>query len=283
MKTRLLHLLLLTCALLVTSVGAQNPLPPPNNDYDYHLPGLNDSDWMKNWSNKARPAAEARVLTKGVLAPAQADRLKYAGFLSQPKTGLVRLLPRQVNNSKFFRPNTVKINGGGAYYSFAYLSHEYGFGSDLELATTVIFHGRDEQPPDHHFLVGFSGNDFGLITNIGDVPIESVSGNDSNAAFMLNYKPARAVQRANCEHRMLGVGIKYNGQTYSNRAAIETNSTYLLRSIVYDKSDVLVAFRVVGQDADESVTLAWKLLKDFNRPTLDRNRKPDPNFKCPIR
>jgi hypothetical protein len=82
---------------------------------------------------------------------------------------------------------------------------------------------------------------------------------------------------------MLGVGIKYNGQTYANRGEIQTNSTYLLRSINYGSSDVLVAFRVVRQDPDDSVTIAWRLLKDFDRPTLDRNSKPDPNFKCPIR
>jgi len=277
MKSRLPYLLLLTCALLVTSVVAQKPLEPVSNDY--HLP---DSDWMKNWS-RSRPAAEPRVVTKGVLATAEADRLTYAGFLSQKNTGLVRLLPRQVSNSKFYRPATLKINGGGAYYSFANLSHEYGFGSDLELATTVIIHGRDEQPPEHHFLVGFAGADFGLLTNIGDVPIESISRKDPSGEFLLNYKPPSAEQRAHCEQRMLGVGIKYAGQTYASRAEIQMNSTYLLRSINYGISDVLVAFRVVRQDADESVTIAWKLLKDFNRPTLDRNSRPDPNFKCPIR
>ena len=233
-------------------------------------------------SRPTRPATEARVLTKGALAPADADRLQYASFLSRSDTGLVRLLPRQFKNSKFFRPNNVKINGGGAYYSFANLSHEYGWGSDISLETVSRFYGANEQPPDHHFQVGFAGADFGLLTNLGDVPIESVSRNDANVAFMLNYKPPRAEQRARCEHRMLGVGIEYNGQKYASRATIETNKTYLLRSVNYDVSDVLVAFRVVRQDPDDSVTIAWKLLKKFNVPTLDRNR-PDPNFKCPIR
>jgi hypothetical protein len=281
-KNRLPHLLLLTCAFLVTPVAAQNPLPPPNGDYNYHLPGLDNADWANSRSNITRPAAEARVLTKGVLAPAEADRLKYASFLSQSNTGLLRLLPRQFNNSKFFKPNVPKIHGGGAYYSFAHLSHEYGFGSDLELATVSKFYGSNEQPPDHHFQVGFAGADFGLLTNIGDVPIESVSRNDANLAFMFNYKPPRAEQRARCEYRMLGVGIEYSGQKYASRAAIETNSTYLLRSINYDTSDVLVAFRVVRQDQDDGVTIAWKLLKNFSVPTLDRH-KVDPNFKCPIR
>src|SRR5204863_2690598 len=112
--------------------------------------------------------------------------------------------------------------------SFAHLSHEYGFGSDLELATILKFYSRDEQPPDHHFQVGFAGADFGLLANIGDVPLETVSRTDAKVAFMLNYKPPRMEPRARCEQRMLGVGLQYDGQTYSNRAAIEPNSTYLL-------------------------------------------------------
>jgi hypothetical protein len=287
-KSRLLHLLL-TGAFLLAPVAAQNPVPPPNGDYDYHLPGLNDSDWMNTnisrhpntGSNRTRPSAEPRVLTKGVLAPAEADRLAYAGFLSQRNTGLIRLMPRQFSTSKFYRPNSLKINGGGAYYSFAHLSHEYGFGSDLELSSTMKYYNQNEMPPDHRFHVGFAGADYGLMTNIGDVAIESVSRDDPSGEFMLNYRPPRDEQRARCEYRMLGAGLQYGGRLYGNRLPIQVNSTYLLRSINYNTSDVLVAFRVVRQDPDGSVTLVWKLLKNFNRPTLDP--RPDPNFKCPIR
>jgi hypothetical protein len=278
-KSQLLHLLL-TGAFLLAPVAAQNPLPPPNGNYDYHLPGLNDPAWATPNASR-RPRSEARVLTKGALAPAEADRLTYAKFLAQSNTGLVHLLPRLNKNSKFAQPDAVKINGGGAYYSFYHLSHEYGFGSDLELSTITKYYGPKEMPPDHNFQTGFAGADYGLMTNIGDVPIESVSRDDPSGEFMLNYRPPREEQRARCEYRMLGAGLQYGGRLYANRMPIQTNSTYLLRSINYETSDVLVAFRVVRQDPDGSVTLVWKLLKNFNRPTLDP--RPDPNFKCPIR
>ncbi len=282
MKSRLLLLLLLTCALLVAPAAAQFPEPPPNSNYRNPLPRL-DTDSTGNSSNRTSPRSEARVLTKGALAPAESDRLMYASFLSQSNTGLVRLVPNPHKNSKFARPDAVKIRGGGAYYSFYYLSHEYGRGSDLELASTLMFSGHTELPPTHHFAVGFAGADFGLMTNIGDVPIESVTRDDPSGAFMLKYVPPSLEQRARCEYRMLAVGVKYDGRMYANRLPIETNATYLLRSINYDSSDVLVAFRVVRQDPDESVTIAWKLLKKFNRPTLDPRLKPDPTFQCPIR
>jgi len=51
---------------------------------------------------------------------------------------------------------------------------------------------------------------------------------------------------------------------------IQMNTTYLLRSISYGRSDVVVAFRVVRQDTDASVTIAWKLLKKFDPLNLKR-------------
>jgi hypothetical protein len=43
-----------------------------------------------------------------------------------------------------------------------------------------------------------------------------------------------------------------------------------VRSVDYGGSDVLVAFRVVRQDADGSVVLLWKMLKKFDKPVLER-------------
>jgi hypothetical protein len=48
-------------------------------------------------------------------------------------------------------------------------------------------------------------------------------------------------------------------------------ATYILRSIDYSESDVLVAFRVVRRDTDGSVIIAWKLLRKYAVPQLARN------------
>jgi hypothetical protein len=42
----------------------------------------------------------------------------------------------------------------------------------------------------------------------------------------------------------------------------------VLRAINYRVSDVLVAFRVIRQDADGSMILLWKMLKTFPTPEL---------------
>jgi hypothetical protein len=48
------------------------------------------------------------------------------------------------------------------------------------------------------------------------------------------------------------------------------NNSYVLRSIDYARSDLLVAFRIVRQDSDGSVVLLWKLLKKYPTPALAR-------------
>src|SRR6185369_12527837 len=74
--------------------------------------------------------ADLAILEKKFLAPAPEDQSAYADFLGQPETGLIRLLPREkfdpIGNTK----SGMTIRGGGAYYSFARLTHEYG-GSDI--------------------------------------------------------------------------------------------------------------------------------------------------------
>ena len=56
---------------------------------------------------------------------------------------------------------------------------------------------------------------------------------------------------------------------YKSRITAIAGNTYALRSIDYDRSDLLVAFKIVRQD-DDSLTLAWKMLKKYPTPRLER-------------
>jgi hypothetical protein len=60
------------------------------------------------------------------------------------------------------------------------------------------------------------------------------------------------------------------GTTYGERLRMGLNTTYLVRSVDYNTSDVLVAFRVVRIDTDGSATILWKLLKKYPAPKLAR-------------
>ena len=198
---------------------------------------------------------EIAVLEKQFLEPSEEDQARYAEFLRQPDTGLIRLLPRETFDSQTYRDakKTMVVRGGGAYYSFVRLTHEYGFGSDLEL--------------DHsEFVVGFAGADFGFMTNLGDIPIESVGPDTRGVNVFATYKPPRAEEVARKEYRKLYDGTELEDVSVRSRVPVVSGATYLLRSINYRNSDVLVAFRVVRVDSDGSVVIAWKMLKKFGKP-----------------
>ena len=61
---------------------------------------------------------------------------------------------------------------------------------------------------------------------------------------------------------------------YKSHLPVKLGSTFLVRSINYDYTDVLVAFQVVRKDTDGSLIIAWKMLKRFPKPELVRTVQP---------
>lgn len=200
---------------------------------------------------------ELKQTEQEFLAPSDKDLAKNAEFLTQPDTGLIRLLPREVFQDK------LTILGGAAYYSFTRLTHEYGFGSDIELAQ-------------EKFSVGFAGADFGFLTRLGKVPIEEVTLADPAATFLATFVTPTVEADARAQYQRSVAGFDVNGFTYKSSVAVKKKCAYLLRSINYFGSDVLVAFRIVSQDDDGSVVIVWRILKRFpvaqltGSPTLSK-------------
>lgn len=215
--------------------------------------------------DRAKAASEIESLREQIkareatlLAPADEDRKAHAEFLAQADTGLVRLLPREKWDYK------LSTRGGGAYYSFAHLTHEYGHGSDIELQQ-------------EHLSVGFAGADFGFLVSLGDMPVENVSEETEAVQFMASFKTPSAEPEARASRRRFAYhpGHQSGRWTYKSRLPVVEHQTYALRSVNYGYSDVLVAFRVVRRDTDGSVVLLWKILKRYPKPALERNATPD--------
>ena len=183
------------------------------------------------------------------LAATAEDLAAYSEFLKQPDTGMARLMPREKYDG------TLLIRGGGAYYSFTRLTNEYGYGDDIELQQGKL-------------QVGFAGADFGFLTSLGDVPIESITADDPGIHFLAAFNTPSAEAEARAQNRKSGEGFIVEGFTYRNFLPMTSNTTYGLRSINYGDSDVLVALRVTRQDTDGSVVLAWKVLRRFPVPQL---------------
>lgn len=218
------------------------PAPPPPESSDR-------TTLAADVAGKREVLAESERL---LLAPPAEDLEAYADFLRRPKTGLVRLLPREVFEDK------LAIRGGGAYYSFTRLTHEYGHGSDIELSNDQL-------------STGFAGANYGLLVDLGDVPLEEVTRETYGVRQLDEHRPPSQLAKAREEQRRSMEGFEAAGFRYEDRVPARLDNTYALRSIDYDTSDVLVAFRVVRKESDGSVVLLWKLLKQYSKPKLARD------------
>jgi len=85
-----------------------------------------------------------------------------------------------------------------------------------------------------------------------------------------------------CEFKRFRKGVVVDEMLYKRSLPVQVNSTYLLRSINFGTSDLLIGFRVARKEPDGSVIVAWKKLKEFRRPDFDRVSNVNPN-QCPIK
>jgi hypothetical protein len=190
---------------------------------------------------------------KATLAPPAEDAAQFASFLSQPDTGLVRLLPRDPKNFN----GRLSVRGGGAYYSFAHLVHEYNYGSDVGL----------EQG---HFLAGFAGASYGLLFDLGDVPLADVTTETGPVKFLASFSPPPLEAEARKIQSQLHDGYQDGWFVYRRSIPTVVGHTYALRSVDYEMSDVLVAFRVLREDEENGgVIILWRMLKRFPEPRLE--------------
>lgn len=248
---------------------AQDPTSGPPPFGDKHVGGDVPIDERLTRPRESRARSEARVITKGPLAPSKEDRTAFAAFLRMPDTGLMRLIPA---GKVSYRPGPTAVSGGGAYYSFANVTHYPGYGSDIRLSAGSLSVG--------------SVSGYGLLITLGDVPLEKVVLTDPRAEFVSSYESADTVIQARAETLRFRQTAIIDGSSYQATLPVEVNSTYLVRSINYGqpifgpnnssrppasarRTDVLVAFKVVRKDADDSLIIAWKLLKKYSEPKLN--------------
>ncbi|HLF84222.1 MAG TPA: hypothetical protein VI837_08620 [Blastocatellia bacterium] len=187
-----------------------------------------------------------------LLAPSAEDRAQFAEFLLQPDTGLARLLPREKYREK------LTLREGGAYYSFTRLSNSYDRDPQISLERDTL-------------RTGFVGADFGFLASLGDIPIETVGLDHKGVQYLAAFAAPSVEPEAREQYHKNGVGFTVGGYLYKSSLPTMAAKTYILRSISYNRFDVLVAFRVVRLDPDGSLVLVWKRLKEFPTPILERH------------
>jgi len=268
------HMFGLLLLLGETSIIAQWPAQPDP-------PGLAPS-----W-DRLRPTFYDRKLTesqKKILYPASEDEAAYSAFLGAGNSGLFRLLPK----GKYEFSSTVAADrdpstilpvlGGGAYYSFIQRTHKFGPWSDIRLESDRLFAAPTSKA-------------VGIITTLGDVPLESVTADMPGVRFLVSLVPPKSYSGLAELHRIVSQGLESGGFVFGASAAALPNATYALRSISYrkdgylvypnepytrlnvsrigyDGSDVVVALRVLRRNEDGSLDILWKRLLKSPSPKL---------------
>lgn len=191
--------------------------------------------------------AQITELEKDILRPTDADitAAKDQGL------GAIRLLPREKYD------HVLSIRGGGAYYSFVRSTHEHGYGSDVQL----------EQ---NYFSVGLAGADYGFLHDLGEVELAGVEKASPAVQFLVKYEPPPDEPAIRAEYRK-SHNYEANGFLYKSRLPAVVGHSYLLRSINFAESDLLIALKVVRKDPDGSLIIFWKPIERFKKPEIVRN------------
>jgi hypothetical protein len=188
---------------------------------------------------------------KKLLEPSEAHKATFASFLRQPNTGLVRLLPRE----KFDRTTAMPLRGGGAFYSFTKASHNYSPFSD------ILFQ-------DGQFRTGLFSLHLGLMTMQGETSLEQLTADNKAVRFLHGFAAPLDYQDFLIQVDNNKEGFEVEGNLYKSVFPVRLNTTYVLRSTIHDGPDTVVAFRVVGRDADGGVTLLWKRMHKLKTKKL---------------
>lgn len=197
---------------------------------------------------------QIKTLENDVIVPDAKD-IKIA---QERGVNVFRLMPREKYDA------VLTIRGGAAYYSFSRRTSEYGRGSDISL----------EQ---NYLSVGFAGADYGFIADLGTVSLADVSKETNETSFLVNYKPPTNEPDIRRE-QLRARNYEIESVTYKSRLPVYIGHTYILRSIVFDRSDVLVALSVHRKDADGSLIIFWKFIENYETPRIERD-KPTINIQ----
>ncbi len=187
------------------------------------------------------------ILRPGHDARAEADRSGTQVFRILPR-GMFKDPPNSLKDAD----NPLGIREGGAFYSFTSGKHSYNNTPQIML----------EQG---NLMTGFAGADYGMIADIGYSPLSDLDPSIPELVFMTSYRPPKYEKeiRAESFHNR-----RIDGVLYRRSVPAIQGHTYLLRTIRFDQTDILVAFRIFKIEEDGSMSIIWKKLADFGKPIM---------------
>jgi len=221
-----------------------------------------------------------------LVAPDAEDAAKYADFLRQSKTGLIRLLSDEAcqENAIVVVANDFcmkyKNVFGGSSYSFRARNYAVGRFSDVVYKNGTLY--------------STGKMTLGFLVDLGtDVSLKDVSAETAGAKYVFEFVPPEDLPQIEATVAIFLNGVETNSFKYQKFYSLQENHTYLLRSVAYrkrgqserniliydelandERKDVIIALQVVRlSDVEKnSVTLLWKELqrKDAAKITVDK-------------
>lgn len=214
---------------------------------------------------------------KKLLLPEPADSAKYAAFLGQPGTGLVKLFADLgcEENANILRADAKCLNfvPNSATYSFREREYTTEYLADIRLEKDA--------------LVSDGVLAQGIMVALGKIPLENVALDSAGMNFLVGYQPEPKTIAAYRQFVEITKGINSGGFLYKNTLPAAVDTTYALRVIAYrgrfwqafrgfkinvldgdERADLTLAFRVVRKSEDGSYILLWKELQRKVAPKL---------------
>lgn len=263
------------CCLLLILTGALSAQMPPGANRNYEKAR---GETRVYFPFRKKPSKEQRRR----LSPRVEDAARYAQILDAPRTGIFRLLPDSgcEANALVIKADENCLNRipESSFYSFRENEHAQEILSDIRLKS------------DHLISDGIFSQ--GILVNLGDVRLDSVTTATKGLKFLNEYAPPTASREAQKQSLQIENGVVSDGFVYRKTARVAENSTYALRVVAYKGSilktfrgfhfdllagdkriDQTLAFRVVRKEADGGVTIVWRELARREAPRIKFERK----------
>ncbi|HMU34732.1 MAG TPA: hypothetical protein PKC89_12810 [Pyrinomonadaceae bacterium] len=195
--------------------------------------------------------AQIRAIEVQLLAPSPQDlsQAKAEGF------EVFRLMPRETFGRVLLH------QGGGAFYSFTSSSNDYQKGAQIEFQQ-------------NHLSVGFGGADYGFLFDLGSIPLNYVDREIPVVAFLVSYRAPKKISEVRKEQRK-AFNYETDAGTLNDRIPAIVGHTYILRSINFDRADILVALKIIRKDTDGSLICFWQKIETFETPIIIRDKSED--------
>lgn len=206
---------------------------------------------------------------QALLAPDAEVAQHYAEFLKQANTGLFRLLnmDRVVVTADQLgaRPLYGRYRGGGSYYSFIQRRHDVDNWAQIKQQNHEFRAGiaQVDWYVSSEDAVSFKrskvyGQSLSLFLLLGDVLLDAITAKRDDVQEMASFAIPTDRKRFHRKIQLSDAGFKAGKYIFTATAPIKANATYLLRSVIFSKADMVIAFRVVREDADGTLHILWK-------------------------